>query len=468
MRKQIPLMCVILAALAAWLLWRYAMTSTFGRASNEILTTPVGAYLYARSSDAADTSQTLTVYGTDSGGAEDEAFSLAGKLEVKGAETFVSVAHAVLSGTAAGTVTLFDEGTPAKGFILVESVPAKDSTLTLGVAGNTTTYHFATPSRYSMQCAAASTLSGGERFVLNGSETFYYTVDGVGSGTGTAIAVLSGDDAEAVATKTVTALAGQSSFGIQRTGDTVFFTAVGLASDQVVADVDTNFTFTSLSLFVYAGEEYIRTGYTDAGVAATTSDVAGWISAAINGTGTAGVDHNISGAHDHVSSTVDGANVGITDRIACKRLLGWTLTQSGTAFSLQAPIGGVDGDVICAISSGDLTATGVIELDNEALTSGDNTLPAGLTLTTDVLVIGGKRPTIYAGANGLGADVIEIKYQTSTDGGVTWRDGQTSISNIGNQTSPRVVNPSEAIERIRLVIDNAGNAAARCLAKIVF
>lgn len=118
------------------------MITPFRTTTSGLTAQPSTEKLIIRSTSATDTSQTLTVSGTVSAAPDTEAFSLLGKREVEGAKTFTALVAALLSGTAAGTVTVRGQGTKGEGRIIFTENPVDGDTVSLGLAGFAQTYTF--------------------------------------------------------------------------------------------------------------------------------------------------------------------------------------------------------------------------------------------------------------------------------------------------------------------------------------
>lgn len=194
------------------------------------------------------------------------------------------------------------------------------------------------------------------------------------------------------------------------------------------------------------------------------------LSEAINAGSGAGTDYGTgTAANAYVSSTVSGSIVTITDKIGCRRLLGWTVSQTtGATLSIAAPTGGVDGTLVATLAAGVTQAFRAFSFDSEGLAGA--TLPGKTTPTTAPINLSGKGCCLrFKCANVSSA--IALKYQTSTDE-VNWSDGATSITSLDDNSvaTPRYVVPAEQnIEKIRLVFTGNTNTSDSALdARVIF
>lgn len=203
---------------------------------------------------------------------------------------------------------------------------------------------------------------------------------------------------------------------------------------------------------------------------ATATDTMLHFKKAINADGVSGTDYFAgTAANPYLSATVSGTIITLTDRIACRRQLGWSFAQSSTHFSLPATLScGVDGVLIATILSGGSGAFDGFSLGTEDLAT--PTLPALLTPTTDAIALNGRACMLRFKCNNV-VSAIALKYQTSTDN-VNWSNGVTSITSIDNNTvlAPQFVTPSErCIEYLRLVFTaNANTADSNVDARVIY
>jgi hypothetical protein len=326
--------------------------------SNKILLQPVSEKPYFRSTNAADTAN-LSLTGLVSAASTTETKALAGKVEVLAADIFTSLTALLLSAPQAGTVSVYGTGVAGAGYLIVNSQPANNDTLLLGLTGFVQTYTFKT------------TLTG--------------------------------------------------------------------AANEVKIGTDAATTSANLSAAINAG----------AGAGTTY------------GTGTA--------ANPYVSATVSGQILTITDKIACKRQLAWSITQGvGATLSLSVPIGGADGHTLASFAPGVTQAFNAFSLASEDLVA--PTLPAKVFMTTASVQVGGKPCTLRFKVANI-ATPLPVTYQTSTDN-VNWSTGLTSITSLDDMSvlTPQYVHPSEInIEWLRLVfVSNANTTDTALDAAVIF
>lgn len=114
-------------------------------AANPLTTQPnsAGEKLIARSDNAADTGNLSTV-GLVSAVSTSDTTALLGKREIQTADTYTTLSIALLSAAQTGSVTLYGQGTKAQGDLRVDSLPANNDTLLIGLTGFTQTYTFKT------------------------------------------------------------------------------------------------------------------------------------------------------------------------------------------------------------------------------------------------------------------------------------------------------------------------------------
>jgi hypothetical protein len=183
-----------------------------------------------------------------------------------------------------------------------------------------------------------------------------------------------------------------------------------------------------------------------------------------NGVGDGTDYHAGTTVNAYATATVSGTILTLTDKIACNRSLGWANTKSGTNISVSNLTGGVDGTTIATILAGGTNVYNALNLDDEALTSGN--FPALLNLTSDAVRVGGKRFSIHIGASNVTTAMV-TSYEYSTQGTPTvWRAGSVSISNLDN--NQQVITPPEVVENLRIKINNTNTSAASINAKVVY
>jgi hypothetical protein len=204
-------------------------------------------------------------------------------------------------------------------------------------------------------------------------------------------------------------------------------------------------------------------------IGAAAADTAANLNAAINAGAGAGTTYGTGTvANAYVSSTVSGSILTITDKIACRRLLGWTVSQTtGATLSIGAPSGGVEGTLLAKLNAGVTQIFNALKFASEDLVA--LTLPGKVAPITEPVAVGGKLCTLRFKCSNV-TTAIALKYQTSTDG-VNWSDGVTSIASLDNNTvaAPLIVNPAEQIEKIRLVFTSNTNTADTALdARVIY
>ena len=241
-----------------------------------------GEVLIVRSDNSGDTTQSVTFFGDVSSSPSSEAETLAGQIEQATTSAFQTLTRVNMSATATGTVSAWRPGTAAIGDIRLDSNPADDVTLTIGLGATTQVYRF------------KNTMTSANDVQIGGS-------------------------------------------------------------------------------------------------ASTTADN---LKRAINDDGVAGTNYG-SGtvANAHVTATVSGAVVTITDQIAVNRQLAWVLTQSSTEMTLRQPLGGVTGAKVFDIGSGDTEIFEPVLLSTADLAT--DTLPGSMAFTSDWVQIDGGKWTVH-------------------------------------------------------------------------
>jgi hypothetical protein len=146
-------------------------------------------YLYARSTSAADTTQTLTLYDST----HSAAATLTGQKEIVTTSTFDSMRWITLSGAAAGTVSVYSEDNASAGVgdIRVDTNPTAADTLSVGLSGAVVAYTFVvTPSTTNDIKIGTTTAETADNIAsaINDTSTGTTTpVDGTDWGTGTVV-----------------------------------------------------------------------------------------------------------------------------------------------------------------------------------------------------------------------------------------------------------------------------------------
>lgn len=122
------------------------MHTPFTSSSSFLLTaqpSSSGEKLIYRSSDASDTGN-ASITGLVSAVSTTDTAALTGKREVQTSDTYTSLTAVNLASAQAGTVTVYGQGTKAIGSIRVDTLPANNDTLLVGLTGFTQTYTFKT------------------------------------------------------------------------------------------------------------------------------------------------------------------------------------------------------------------------------------------------------------------------------------------------------------------------------------
>jgi len=207
----------------------------------------------------------------------------------------------------------------------------------------------------------------------------------------------------------------------------------------------------------------------DVFIGATVSDTASNLNKAINDTGTEGTNYGTGTTiNEYLSSTVSGAIVTITDKIACDRYLGWTMTQSGTGLSLSAPTGGLNGTLLGSIGVGTTGIQDAFTLDNETLDAATANFPGTITPTFDAIFVGGAPFRVYA-ARGTGSNVV-FKIMGGHSSDTCTEEILTGLT-AGSATyevKPAVATPAySGFEYIKPVCTSNGNSSPIQLAAYV-
>lgn len=403
-----------------------------------------GEYLIAVSSDASDL-LTVTVNG-DAGGATTENVSLttSGRIERQTAAAFTTLTKLSTSGTLAGYLSLRGQGTAGVGDIRFTTIPTDGLQLVIGLVGQTQTYTYVCPAYFTLStgtAASVTTIADSDYFDIAISGTtyrFWFEVDGAGGvapsnpGVLTKVNILSTDTNALVATTL------EASMESAITGYTC---AVSSSTITVVKDIlaTATFTFTDGAAAAATGITYtlgdlgladaanqIRTSYDTDGTVATATDVALWTQYAINATGgTAGTHYGTAtAANAYVSASAASTTTTITDRLACSRNLGWTVTAPSGA-TARTVTGGANGQLLATLTSSNSIQTSQI-FDNADLA--DDTLLGLWTGATDAILVNGVASTLRLAINNV-TTAITAKIQASDDG-TTYYDisGTTALT----------------------------------------
>jgi len=331
-----------------------------------------------------------------------------------------------------GSIYLYGQGVAASGYLQVTSVPTDGSTLVVGLAGYEQTYTFVCPAAFTLTTVAASSLADSDYFdiVIAGTTyRFWFEIDGAGGvapadpGVLTKVSILSTDTAAQVATtleasmeSAITGWTCSVSSSVITAVKDVLGTATLTFTDGAAAAA-TGFTYSEsgqLGEGTADAANQIRTGYSaSTGAAATTTEIALYIQYAMNASGgTAGTQYGTgTAAHAYLSALASSTVVTITDRIACRRQLGWSSTPP-TGITAINPLGGSYGALIGIVSGSSGIATGMIFNTPDV---SDATLNALFASTTDAIQAQGRQASLrlyLAGAS----TAITIKLQGSEDG----------------------------------------------------
>ena len=196
--------------------------------------------------------------------------------------------------------------------------------------------------------------------------------------------------------------------------------------------------------------------------------------AIIAGTG-AGTDYGTGTvANAFVNSWADSAftdndlngtsevTVYLRDLIGCSRQLAWSVSSSSANISTRAPSGGADGTLLATIAIAATQAYTDLDL-GQSETVAVATVPASLAFISDPITCNGGPVTLNYAVSGAGT--MLFSYETSTDGGTTWRAGVTALTATDSSTF-RTTNCGEAaIQTIRI---KGPNPNANVVARNVF
>lgn len=434
---------------------------------------PVGERLYCRSTDAADT-MGLTMNGSIGVVTiNNETVTLAGLLEKPSSLLYDQLIGFKLASVAAGKVSVYGQGVAAQGTLIFETVPADGDQIEIELAGGigTNTFTFRVPP---VDSVTITGISAGDynRFDFTSPATaldpfvVYFEVDGsaVGGppvgGTQIVCNVLSADTNAQKAVKLAAAINGASSpfsdwfaaYIDPSTPTKVFWVSKVLGTGALLG-FGAGFSYTEEKTGTTAAADQLRTGYAMSGTPAVPGDM---------GQSFNGLSATL------VTASFSGSSVTLTDKIACNRQLNWNINQPvGTGISIVQPIGGVDGQQLAAIGSGELSIFDPITLDKIANPGG--TLPGLVTFTSDWIVVSGSNADLWVSCDNV-VTPITAKYQTTIDpslSGGSARDGETSLAAIDNNIQ-RISIP-ERCEAIRFVITANANPLTSLLdARLLF
>lgn len=171
-------------------------------AANPLVAQPAGAgeKMIFRSDNAADTGN-LSLTGLVAAVSTTDTLALTGKREKATTSTFTSLTIAKLSAAQTGAVSVYGQGTAATGDLRVDSLPANNDTLLIGLTGFLQTYTFKT------------TLTGAANEIkiaasVNAQATNIYEAINAGANAGTDYGTGTVANAYAIATAPVGAVIG--------------------------------------------------------------------------------------------------------------------------------------------------------------------------------------------------------------------------------------------------------------------
>lgn len=448
------------------------MITRFKADSNYTLTNPSSAQnLIARSSNAADT-MNLSIVGAIAGPtATVETRALTGQREVLfSTYSLVALTGANLASAAAGTVTIYQQGTAGTAQLLVTTVPASADTVTMGLTGFTTAYTFRSPCRATILCPAGAALVTGAApgsyvsVVLNGTTKYFWFSNGTSTdpapgGTGYAVAFTGGDsDTTIAAALQASMVTNLTAFATSVASATVTITGIALGAITITQDAGADFTLTTVAAGTADAANQIRTGYTIGGVAVTETDVANYINLAIDADGTPGQDFGTGTTQNtYITSSSSGVSVNLSDRLAVSRQLAWVFSQSGSALSLPATLsGGATGSTLATIPAGTTTVYNDIDLWSPDL--GTDTMPALATPTTNSIAVRGKLSVIHTRCANI-SSAITAHVETSDDG-TNWASRAATYAITPLDNNQQWLNINEPVEFLRVVFDANANTTA--------
>jgi hypothetical protein len=117
------------------------MLKAFGISVSTLLGQPSAEKLILRSTNAGDT-MNFILAGNVSGTPTAETIALVGTKEVQSTNIFQTLVSARLASSAAGTVTVLEQGIAGQGSVILDSNPADGDTLSVGLSGYQTVYRF--------------------------------------------------------------------------------------------------------------------------------------------------------------------------------------------------------------------------------------------------------------------------------------------------------------------------------------
>ena len=348
-----------------------------------------------------------------------------------------------------GVISVYGQGVAAEGDVQVTAVPAEGTTLEIGIAGYTQTYTLRHPCRETILCPAGSTLVTGAspgsyiKITLNGVAKYFWFSNGTSTdpapgGTGYAVVFTGGDSNTTIATALQASMVTNlTNFATSLDTATITITGIALGVITISQDAGNDFTLTAIQAGLADAANQIRTGYDVDGSVASESDVALWIQYAMNASGgTAGTQYGTgTSAHAYLSALASGAVTTVTDRIACRRQLGWS-SVAGTGLTVRDPVGGSYGTLIGVISGSTGVTTGQI-FNTPDVT--DPTLLPLFASSTDAIQVQGRQASLRLYAANVTSAVV-VKLQASDDG-TTYYDvsGEADLSGTVSGTAAAYV-----------------------------
>jgi hypothetical protein len=446
----------------------------------QILAQPATEKLIVRSDNAADAGN-VSMTGLVSAVSTTETDALLGKREVLTTDLFASLTQIKLSAAQTGTIKIYRPGTAASGDLRIDSNPANNDTLLIGLVGFLQTYTFKTTlsgTQATQTVGASGTPANNDTVTVNGRVYTYKTTL-----TGAANEVhINGQDGSLTNLQSAINASGGVAGTDYGTGTTANadVTAGAVSSHaitltaKVYGSAGNSLTLAKSGANLSVGGASFSGGGSSVAnevkIGATASATATNLNEAINAESNAGIDYSQgTAANAFVSATVLTAVVTLTDRIAVARQLAWSLSQgTGSTISIRTLIGGATGDLLAAIAAGTTQIFNSISLSSEDLLT--TTLPGLVLPTSDWINVGGK-PCVLRFKCADVSSALSLKYQTSTDG-VNASDGALGSFDLDNYSvlSPLFVIPSEQnVEYIRLVFSSNTNTADAALdARVIY
>ena len=200
----------------------------------------------------------------------------------------------------------------------------------------------------------------------------------------------------------------------------------------------------------------------DVKIGATKEDTAANLNAAINASGTPGVEYYTgTTAHPIYSSTVSVDVITLTDKVPCARQLDTIITESASNFSKRVPIGGVDGATLATIAIGSISNSIPLTFSTEDHATA--TLPALMTAVSSYVQVDGRRAMLRLWSD----NAIDYKIQSSTDL-INWTDTSEGTDTLTASTLTFVY-LAEITDFIRFVIvTNANTSDTKLDARVIY